>query len=296
MLGRLTGLAMLLGVIAMFFGISAASLVRDQINMGGYQLDTITVVNGLQWLVPGPDVRWLAYIAIVMLLLSITGLLIYTGLRLLLKWPPLRWQIIIIFVLLLVAGIIIGVGAIFQYARSSEKQSSSTKRQSILMKSKYIHIASGPNDFHQYFMPLAGDTIPGNKSYALGELGLSIRPVPADTLFITGIQSASAWQETQAAGYARQISHSCTIQDTLVILNPYFMFPMSDGMRYQKLDIIVGIPVKTEVVIDEQLLWRINGSDFVDNDREEGKYIMTSSGLKLQRPAVAESDSLQKSE
>jgi hypothetical protein len=66
-------------------------------------------------------------------------------------------------------------------------------------------------------------------------------------------------------------------------------------MRYQKLDIIVGIPVKTEVVIDEQLLWRINGSDFVDNDREEGKYIMTTSGLKLQHPPVAESDTIQKS-
>ena len=74
------------------------------------------------------------------------------------------------------------------------------------------------------------------------------------------------------------------------------MFPMGDGMRYQKLDIIVGIPLKTEVVIDNQLLWRINGSDFVDNDREEGKYIMTTSGLKLQRPPVSESDTLQKTD
>ena len=293
LLGRLAGLALLLGVIAMFIGISAASLVREQINMGGYQLDTITVVNGLQWLVPGPDVRWLAYISILLLLLSITGLLIYTGLRLLLKWPPLRWQVIIVFVLLLVAGIITGVGAIFQYSRSSEKLASATYRLSIPMQSKYIHIASGPNDFQQYFMPLAGDTIPGNKSYALGEIGLSIRPVPADSLFITRIQSASSWQESQAEGYAKQISHRFTMQDTLVTLNPYFMFPMGDGMRYQKLDIIVGIPVTAEVVIDEQLLWRINGSDFVDNDRAEGTYIMTTSGLKLQRPPVAESDSLQ---
>ncbi len=294
LLGRLAGLAMLLGVIAMFFGISAASLIRDQINMGGYQLDTITVVNGLQWLVPGPDVRWLAYISLILLLLAITGLLIYTGLRLLLKWPPLRWQIIIVFVLLLVAGIITGIGSIFQFAKSSEKLASETNRQSILMKSKHIHIASGPNDFHQYFMPLAGDTIPGNKSYALGEIGLSVRPVPADSLFMTRIQSASAWQESQAAVYAGQISYRYALQDTLVTLNPYFMFPMGDGMRYQKLDIIVGIPLKTEVVIDNQLLWRINGSDFVDNDREEGKYIMTTSGLKLQPPPVAESDSLQK--
>ena len=164
------------------------------------------------------------------------------------------------------------------------------------MKHKHIHVASGPNDFHKYFMPLAGDTIPGNKSYALGEISLSIRPVPADSLFITRIQSASAWQESQSAGYAGQISYNYTMKDTLVTLNPYFMFPMGDGMRYQKLDIIVGIPIHTEIVIDGPLLWRINGSDFVDNDREEGKYIMTSSGLKLQKPLVTVSDSLQKAE
>ena len=293
LLGRLAGLVMLLGVIAMFIGISAASLVREQIDMGGYQLDTTTLVNGLQWLVPGPDVRWLAYIAILLFLVSITGLLIYTGLRLLLKWPPLRWQVVIVFVLLLVAGILTGVGAIFQFSKSSEKMASITYRQSLVMKAKYVHIASGPNDYHQYFMPLAGDTIPGNKSYALGEIGLSIRPVPADSIFITRIQSASAWQESQAEGYSKQISYRCTLQDTLLTLNPYFMFPSGDGMRYQKLDIIVGIPVNSEVVIDRHLLWRINGNDFIDNEREEGKYTMTTSGLKLQRPIVAESDSLQ---
>jgi len=296
LLGRLAGLALLLLVIAVFVGISAASLVREQMNIGNFQLDTITQLHALQWLIPGPDVRWLAYIALFMFLISITGLLIYTGLRLLLKWPPLRWQIIIVFVLLLVAGIITSVGAIFQYARSSEKPASATYRQSIPMKAKHIHIASGPNDFHQYFMPLAGDTVPGNKSYALGEIGLSVRPVPADSLFITRIQSASAWQESQAAEYAKQILHSYTALDTLLTLNPYFMFPMGTGMRYQKLDIIIGIPVKTEVIIDEQLLWRINGSDFVDNEREEGKYIMTTSGLKLQQTPVVESDSLRKSE
>jgi phage shock protein PspC (stress-responsive transcriptional regulator) len=296
LLGRLAGLALLLLVIAVFVGISAASLIREQMHVVYYQLDTTTQLQALQWLIPGPDVRWLAYISVILLLLAITGLLIYTGLRLLLKWPPLRWQIIIVFVLLLVAGLITSVGAIFQYARSSEKLATSTNRQSIMMKSKHIHIASGPTDYQQYFMPLAGDTIPGNRSYALGEIGLSVRPVPADSLFITRIQSASAWQELQAAGYAGQISHRYTMHDTIISLNPYFMFPMSDGMRYQKLDIIIGIPVKTEVVIDDELLWRINSSDIVDNEREQGKYIMTTSGLKFQRPPVVVSDSLQKAE
>ena len=292
LLGRLSGLALLLGVVAMFIGISAASLVREQMNMGNYQLDTTTLIQALQWLVPGPDVRWLAYITMLLLLISVTGLLIYTGLRLLLKWPPLRWQVVIVFVLLLVAGILTGVGAIFQYARSSEKTASVTKRQSLVMKEKHIHLASGPNEYKQYFMPLAGDAIPGNISYALGEINLSLRPVPADSLFVTVIQSASAWQESQASGYAGNISYNYKLQDTLVTLNPYFMIPHTDGMHYQKMDVIIGIPINTVVEIDESLRWRSNYSDFIDNARNEGTLIMTTSGLKLKNPPVAESDTL----
>ncbi len=295
-LGRLAGLFLLLSVIAMFIGISAASLIRDQINMGDYQLDTTTVVHGLQWLVPGPDVRWLAYISLILLLVAITGLLIYSGLRLLLKWPPFRWQIIIIFVLLLVAGIVTSIGAIFQYSRSSEQLGSVTKHQSIVMKKKHIHLASGPHEYNQYFMPLVGDTIPGNLKFALGEINLSIRPVPADSLFITFIQSASAWQESQAAGYARSISYQYKLQDTLVTLNPFFMFPQNDGMHYQKMDVIVGIPVNTEVLIDEPLSWRANYSDFRENNRDGGSFIMTASGLQLKYTPVAESDTIREVE
>jgi hypothetical protein len=296
LLGRLAGLALLLGVIAMFIGISAASLVREEMNMGNYQFDTTTLVHALQWAIPGPDVRWLVYIAAIMLLISVTGILIYTGLRLLLKWPPLRWQIIIVFVLLLVAGILTGVGAIFQYSRSTEKVASVTNRQSIAMKAKHLHLALGPKEYQQYFMPLAGDTIPGNAAYVLGEINLSLRPVPADSLFVTLINSASAWQETQAIGYAGNILYHYNLQDTLVTLNPYFMIPQTDGMRYQKLDVIIGIPINTVVEIDEPLRWRSNYSDFMDNARDGGTLIMTPSGLKLKNPPIPISDTIRKSE
>jgi len=293
LLGRLSGLILLLLVVGMFVGISAASLVREHMNMGEYRLETTTVVQALQWLMPGPDVRWLAYISVILLLTAITGLLIYAGLRLLLKWPPLRWQIVIVFVLLLVAGIITGVGTIFQYSRSSEHNGSITTRQSIVMKKKHVHLVAGPDDYNQYFMPLSGDTTPGNIKYALGDISLSIRPVPADSLFVTSIRSASAWQESQAADYAANIAYNFIMQDTMIAFNPYFMFPHSEGMRYQKLDIIVGIPVNTEILIDEPLSWRINYRDFVDNDREAGTFIMTASGLKMKEEPVMKQDTLQ---
>jgi hypothetical protein len=287
-LGRLAGLALLLGVIAMFIGISAASLVREPMNMGNYQLDTITLVHSLQWLVPGPDVRWLAYISIILLLLAVTGLLIYTGLRLLLKWPPLRWQIIIVFVLLLVAGIVTAIGAIFQYSRSSEQIGTVTKHQSLVMKKKHIHLACGLNEYSQYFMPMPSDSIPTNLKYALGQISLSVRPVPADSILVTFVHSASSWQESQASEYASNILYRAKLQDTLITLNSHFMFPQNDGMRYQKTDVIIGIPINTEVDIDESLRWRTNYSDFRDGNRDGGPYIMTSSGLQLKNPPAPE--------
>ncbi|MEI6060232.1 MAG: PspC domain-containing protein [Bacteroidota bacterium] len=296
LIGRLAGLVLLLGVLAMFIGISVASVVRENLNMGNYRLNSTTVMHGMQWLIPGTDVRWLAYISILFLLIAITGLLIYTGLRLLLKWPPLRWQIIIVFVLLLVTGIVTGVAAVFQYGRSSEQKASVSKRQSIVMKMKHLHLASGPYDEQQYFMPLAGDTIPGNMAYALGEINLSIRAVPADSLFVTCMRSASAWQQSQAAAYAAHISYNYKIQDTLLTLNPYFMVPHTDGMRYQKLDVIVGVPLNTEIVIDEPIRWRSNYGDFVDDNREGNTFIMTASGLKHKEIPIATSDTVGQSD
>lgn len=161
------------------------------------------------------------------------------------------------------------------------------------MKNRYMHLVSGPDDYDKYFTPLTGDTTPGNLKYALGDISLSIRPVPADSLFVTSIRSASAWQESQATDYAADISYNFKMQDTMVAFNPYFMFPHSDGMRYQKLDIIVGIPVNTEILIDEPLSWRINYRDFVDQYRGAGTFIMTASGLKMKAEPVIESDSLQ---
>jgi hypothetical protein len=141
-------------------------------------------------------------------------------------------------------------------------------------------------------MPLAGDTIPGNMKYALGEINLSLRPVPADSLYFTTVQSASSGQQSAAASFAANILYQVNLQDTLVKLNPYFMFPQNDGMRYQKLDIIIGIPVNTEVVIDEPLGWRTNYSDFSDDGRDGGPYIMTATGLKSKFKPQPENDTI----
>jgi hypothetical protein len=50
------------------------------------------------------------------------------------------------------------------------------------------------------------------------------------------------------------------------------------------MEIIVGVPLNTLVKLDENISWKLNNRDFIDESAREGEYIMTTSGLKLLNP------------
>ena len=293
LLRRAAGALILFFVITLFAGISLSYLVREQIEFGMYHLDSTTLSHGFVWLLPGTAVRWQAYIALALLLIGLVGLLIFAGLRLLLKWPPIRAQVLSLLALLVLAGLIMAGSAIQQYAQTTDQVASMSQRQTIAMKHKKIHLVAGSYDRNQYWAPLAGNGQSGRINDVLGDISLSVRPAPGDSMIITSLNSASAILESKAADFSRNISNSYQFQDTLLIINPYFRFPLRDGMHYQKADIIVGIPVNTEVFIKEQWNWRINYDDFIEGKNDEGIYIMTSTGLKSKNPPKMEADSIQ---
>lgn len=292
LLGRAAGAFILLFVLSLFVGMSLAYLVRDQIEFGTYHLATTTLSHSFAWLLPGAAVRWQAYIAMVLLIIGIVGLLVYLGLRLMLKWPPVRWQVMSLFALLFVAGLIIAGSAIYQYSRTTDQVASMSQRRTIALKHTKIHIAAGSYDRDQYWIPLAANGQTGRNNDVLGEISLSVRPAPGDSMIITSLKSASAVLDNKATDFARNISNSYQFQDTLLIINPYFRFPLHDGMHYQKADIIIGIPVNTEVILKDEWNWHMNYDDFVTNRNDEGIYIMTSTGLKSKNPPKREADSI----
>lgn len=292
LIGRAAGAFILLFVLSMFVGISLAYLVREQIEFGMYHLDTTTLSHSFAWLLPGAAVRWQAYIALALLLIGIVGLLVFLGLRLMLKWPPLRWQVLSLLALLLVAGLIVAGSAIYQYSRTTDQVASMSQRQTIALKQNKIHIAAGSFDRNQYWAPLSTTGASGRNNDVLGEISLSVRPAPGDSIIFTSIKSASAALENKASDLARNISSSYQFQDTLIIINPYFRIPLRDGMHYQKADIIIGLPVNTEVIIKDNWNWRINYDDFTDGMNEGNHYIMTSSGLKSKNPPKQETDTI----
>ena len=292
LLGRAAGAAILFLVLSFFIGMSLAYLVRDQFEFGMYHLGTTTLSHTFSWLIPGAAVRWQVYISMALFIIGIIGLLVFLGLRLMLKWPPIRWQVISVLVLLVVAGIVIAGSAIYQYSRTTDQVSSASERVTIRLKKKGIHLVPGTYDRNQYWAPLAGQGLSGSITDVLGEISLSVRPVPGDSIIITTIKSSSAVQESTAADFARNISNSFQFRDTLLIINPYFKFPLRDGMHYQKADIIIGIPVDTEVSINADWCWHINYEDFVEGRNNGGAYLMTNAGLKLKIPPKQEADTI----
>lgn len=290
--GRLAGLMLLGLVLLSFLGLSLALLVREDIGTGGYQFDSITMFQVFKWMVPGTADQWLFYIAFVLLLVAVSGLLIYGGLRLLLKWPPLRWPVIIAFLMMLLAGIFTAGSAIFRYSESTDYSDTVIEYNSVTMPVQRLHLLSGPWDAGKFLLPLSGNPPHNAGSGVLGEIQLSFRPAPGDSLIITLIRKASSVSQSLSEKLASHISYHWEIKDTLLTINPYFSMPFDDGMHYQELNVIIGIPVNKEIYLDPEISWKARYSDFIDTNNDGGLYTMTVSGLTKRKPEVTPADSV----
>lgn len=295
MLGRISGLILLLLVVLAYIGLGLSVVVRDDVGMNGYRFDSVTLYQVYQWMVPAASDRWLFYLSFILVLVSLSGLLIYAGLRLLLKWPPLKWPVVVAFVLMLLAGFLTAGAAFFRYSGSAGYTASSDVHNRLPMPENRLHIIAGSWDAQQWLHPLTG-SVPGNaEAVVMGEINLSFRPAPGDSLLVTLIKTAAARSKTHALDYASDITYTYAFSDSLLTINPYFFIPYSDGMRYQEINMIVGIPLKREVDIDHGICWKARYSDFHESENDGGIYRMTSSGLVKVNIPAEEADSLSKS-
>ena len=289
--GRLTGLLMLFLVLLSIIGVGLALLVRDHAGIGGYQFESVTLYQVFQWLVPGTSDRWLFYIAFLLVMVALAGLFIYGGLRLLLRWPPLKWPVVVAFIMIFFGGILTAGAALLRYSQSTDISDSVNESRSLKMPVGRLHIQSGPWDYEKFINPLSGNTGAKTDFEVLGEINLSLRPAPADSLIFTLIRSASSGGSSQSAEYASNIRYSYEITDTLLLINPYFSMPYDDGMHYQELNVIVGVPVNREIYLDPEISWKLRYSDFDDSNNDGGIYTMTTSGLVRKKSEVPAQDS-----
>ncbi len=278
-IGRVFGLFLIGLVLLSFVFLGLAFLVREDMGIGGYNFVSVTLVQVFQWLVPSTSLQWLFYLAFAMVLVSLSGLLIYAGLRLLLRWPPLRWPVILAFSMLLFAGLLISGNALYRYSKSTDAAVSVNNHTTLPMPAGRLHIQSGPWDLQQVINPLIADSSMKYADDAFGEINLSLRPAPGDSLMVTLIRTSSATNESMARDFATAIHYNWTISDTLFGLPPYFSMPFNDGMHYQELNVILGIPAGRELFLDPSISWKVRYSDFNNVSDDGGIYLMTRHGL-----------------
>lgn len=286
--GRLAGLFLLLLVFGAFIAMIPAFLVREDLGVGGYNFDSVTMHQVFQWMVPGTSDQWMFYLAFLLVAISLTGLLIYSGLRLMLKWPPLKWPVVLAFILIFFAGVLVTGTAFFRYSRTTDSPVSERSNANYSISSDRLHINSGPWEVQKFLNPLSENGANKYESGVLGEINLSLRPAPGDSLIISLIKNASSTNKEKAREFAGRLVYNYQISDTLLTIDPYFIMPYDDGMQYQELSVIVGIPVNREVFIDQDICWKARYSDFHNSDNDGGLYVMTTSGLmKKEAPALA---------
>jgi phage shock protein PspC (stress-responsive transcriptional regulator) len=276
-----TGALILIIVLIIFASISLIFLIREPYEFGIYHLGPAALSNTFEWLLPSVAIRWQAYMAASLLLIGTLGILIFVGLRLMLKWPPVRWLVISLLSFMIFAGLIVSGSSILQYSRTTNKMASESQRQTIGFSNKQLQLSLGSFDRSQYWMPLTEKGQSGRFNDVLGDISLSVRPAPADTIIITTVKTASAVFESEAAGFAKNITNTYNFKDSSLMVNPYFRIPLKDGMHYQKAEVIIGIPINTEVNIDGKMCQYIHYTDFIDEKNDGGIYLMTSSGLQL---------------
>ncbi|MHC1776747.1 MAG: PspC domain-containing protein [Lentimicrobium sp.] len=289
--GRLAGLMLLLMVLSAFIAMIPAFLVREDMGFGGFNFNSVTLYQVFKWMVPGTSDQWLFYLSFLLVVTSLIGLLIYGGLRLLLKWPPLRWPVVLAFILIFFAGVLSTGAALFRYSRTTDFMSTDRSNSNYAMPGKRLHITSGPWDVQKFMNPLSDSNFSNFNSGVLGEINLSLRPAPGDSLIISLIRNAAAAKNEKAMDFARGMVYKYQVQDTLLSIDPYFMMPYKDGMRYQELNVVVGIPVNSEIFLDPEISWKVRYNDFNNSDNDGGIYVMTSSGLSKKQIEVPVADS-----
>ena len=288
------GAALLLLAPALLIGLSTAFLIHEPFHTGYYHLDNTNFMSFVDWALPGPSTQWLAYISAMLILVGLTGLLIYLGLRLMFKWPPFRWTIFGLFGLLLIAGLISGGGTVYQYSRSVSAKASKTELKMMALKSPSLHLIFTGDNPDYFWKPINGQDISKTIQDVLGEVSISVRPASGDSLTFALLREASSYSEDRASEYLDKLSYSYQYQDTLLMLDPYFRFPKSEGLHNQHVELILGIPLNKSIRIDEDMAWKINFRDFVDERGQSGEYIMTAAGLKFKEVPPAISDTTEK--
>jgi hypothetical protein len=223
------------------------------------------------------------YIAVIAALIGLIGLMLAIGLRLLIRWPPLKWQVMGIFGLFLASGLAFGVISLFEWQDYRKERQMVYSREMLPRPKENALVVRiiDPDPEEQLIGEYPPDTARmfGVSRFVSGKADISIRPASTDSLSIVRMATATGKNEKEATAFASALQYSWQLKDSALTLDRRFRQPFSDGYHEQELDLLLNLPIGTRIFLDENSLYRVNGRDFTEDDRETGWFEMTSTGL-----------------
>ncbi|MEO6903493.1 MAG: PspC domain-containing protein [Bacteroidia bacterium] len=134
-------------------------------------------------------------------------------------------------------------------------------------------------DFYNKFLFSKTDS-----TFSLGYPTMEIVESETDSFQLVVIKSARGFDKKQAIKNAKNITYSTTQKDSTLILNSYYDINTEDQLRFQKVKIILKVPLNKVIYLSkrmEKIIYDVdNVSNTWDNDMVDRRWVMTSHGLQ----------------
>jgi hypothetical protein len=123
-----------------------------------------------------------------------------------------------------------------------------------------------------------------DSTFTLGYPTMDIVESETDSFQLVIIKSAKGFDKKQAFKNAKNINYSTTQVDSTLLLNSFYDIKTEDQLRFQKVKIILKVPLNKVIYLSkrmEKIIYDIdNVSNTWDNDMVNRRWIMTPHGLQ----------------
>ena len=236
---------------------------------------------------------WLLLAFAVLCIIATSSMFVYAGTRALgISRKPFRGfglsLLIIWFVSLVSVGIIIGqtVTEFSDTGTYTEDVAVESPSDTLYLKATNdLYFSNYVSRHHDKYLELL--EVEDDRIYS-GRVLFDILPARGTETEIRLVRKSDGFNEREALDRARRIDYHFSQQDSLLLFDPYYAFPLDDHLRKQFIRVEMRIPVGKTVYLDQnmdRIIYDIrNVNRYYDGDMVGRYWVMRSEGLSLSEP------------
>jgi phage shock protein PspC (stress-responsive transcriptional regulator) len=282
-------LLMIVGIILLVAVMSAAFGGKTWININGSSFDALTMNELLlRFFESDQQLMW-SKVALVLTLGVPVILMIYQGIRILFKIKEKQRWINLTAAVLWIIGVIMSFSIISEIGHDFHKRGSEKQTASLNMSSGntlYLRAKATENEWDEEDMNNKGwhFDFTEDKSLRLFFPKLNIVRSETDSFQLVVAKGALGPGTKEATSRAGEISYSFGQQDSILMLDPYFIIPAAEKWRDQRVKMTLKVPVGKSVYLDpsvEHIIYDIqNVTNTLDREMLSRRWIMSPEGLR----------------